>query len=136
MNRAGRHAGPSASNSREAALTRELQVGDHVLYRRGGFEKEHLGVIELITDEHYWICTREGDSIRVSQCGQCVFCPPPHVLEQRAKAIRATWYDPQLRAKLGLMPLHREGCEDEPIAAAVADPHERRRRWANARCYR
>ena len=137
MNRAGRHAGPLCAPKRatEAALTRELQVGDRVLYRRGSVEMDQVGVIEAVENDHYWICTREGESFRVRRYGQCVFYPPPWVIEERAKAVRATWYDAQLRQRMGLMPLANGGLDDESPAGAAATPHERRRRWTPARCH-
>jgi hypothetical protein len=118
------------------AISRALEVGDRVLYRRGSREMDQVGVIEQITESHYWISTREGESFRVRRYGQCVFYPPPWVIEERAKAVRATWYDAQLRQRMGLMPLANGGLNDESPAGAAADPHERRRRWSHARGHR
>jgi hypothetical protein len=129
VNRAGRFAGPNANPSHAAAgaLTRELQVGDRVLYRRGSVEMDQVGVIEAVENDHYWICTREGEAFCVRKYGQCVFYPPPWVIEQRAKAVRAAWYDAQLRQQMGLPLPANGGLSNDASVGAAADPHERGR---------
>lgn len=87
-----------------AALSRNLEVGDRVLYRSGSREKEHLGLIENITEDSYYVLTKDCRILRLSLNNQCVFCPSPWIVEERAKVIRDSWKNPQLRSRLELPP--------------------------------